>query len=190
MSIPYVIVTLTRVGALRPGTQAQRTIRKNLDPRLQQQRTYSAPGLTCYDSSHPYAALVSQLSYPPMLDPKLEEAAAELAAIMKDIAGLRDTAEGDRAAAAKAVEGGQEGEGAEAGAGEEMQARIESLQNRLREIVGQGAEEEGGEGQEGEGKEAEEEEDSEAGDDDDEPPVLDTGGGLSLGTVGQGVFGV
>lgn len=125
-----------------------------------------------------------------MLDPKLEEAAAELAAIMKDIAGLRDTAEGDRAAAAKAVEGGQEGEGAEAegGAGEqEMQARIESLQNRLREIVGHGGEEEGGEGQEGEAKE-EEEEDSEAGDDDDEPPVLDTGGAVGNG-CGGGIAG-
>nr|A8JBB2.1 RecName: Full=Pescadillo homolog [Chlamydomonas reinhardtii] len=34
--------------------------------------------------------LFSQLRYPPVLDPRLEEAAAELAAIMKDIAGMEE----------------------------------------------------------------------------------------------------
>ncbi|KAG2488833.1 hypothetical protein HYH03_012632 [Edaphochlamys debaryana] len=118
------------------------------------------------------------LRYPPLLDQRLEEAAAELAGIMKDIAGLRDTAETDRAADAAAA---GEGAAAAAGAGEgdaEMQARIDSLQGRLRELVGAGGEaEEGADDDEAEEEEEEEEPDSEAdAEEDDDEPILDTGG--------------
>lgn len=129
--------------------------------------------------------LFSQLRYPPVLDPRLEEAAAELAAIMKDIAGMRDAAEGDRAAEAAAIAAadGDEAaaEAAAAAADPTMRARIDSLQTRLREIVGTGKGAAAGEEEDGKDGDEEEEEpeevDSEAGDeDDDDLPVLDSGG--------------
>ncbi|KAG2433092.1 hypothetical protein HYH02_012795 [Chlamydomonas schloesseri] len=130
------------------------------------------------------------LRYPPVLDRKLEEAAAELAAIMQEIAGMRDTAEVDRAAEAAAIAAadGDEAaaEAAAAAADPTMRARIESLQTRLREIVGTGKAAGGGEGagaedeaddDDGEEEAEPEEVDSEAGDeDDDDVPVLDSGG--------------
>ncbi|GIL89722.1 hypothetical protein Vretimale_16621 [Volvox reticuliferus] len=113
------------------------------------------------------------LRYPPVLDARLEAAAAELAAIMKDIAVMRDVAEGDRALDAKAaseatVNGHQAPEGAAAD-DVEMRARIESLQSRLREIVGAA--------EIGEGGGSDQDDDGEKGSesDDDEPPVLDSG---------------
>ncbi|EFJ52618.1 hypothetical protein VOLCADRAFT_54970, partial [Volvox carteri f. nagariensis] len=95
------------------------------------------------------------LRYPPLLDPRLEEAAAELAGIMKAKAATE--ANGD---AAPAVDDAK------------MRARIESLQSRLREIVGVEEKDEGEEGAEPEDKD---EEDSEADDDGDDAPVLDSG---------------
>ncbi|GFR53151.1 hypothetical protein Agub_g15871, partial [Astrephomene gubernaculifera] len=121
------------------------------------------------------------LRYPPLLDPRLEQAAAELAAIMKDIAGVRDVAEGDRRAQDAAANGGSaDGTDAAAADDPEMRARIESLQSRLREIVGAAGEgadaaAEGTAMVEGEDKESEEP-DSEAGDEeDDDVPILDSG---------------
>ncbi|GLI67532.1 hypothetical protein VaNZ11_011746, partial [Volvox africanus] len=109
------------------------------------------------------------LRYPPLLDARLEAAAAELAAIMKDIAGVRDVSEGDRALGGKAV---TEGALECAAANEmEMKARIESLQSRLREIVG-AAVEAGGEGTASD-KDNENKGSSEL--EEDEPPVLDSG---------------
>ncbi|KXZ46900.1 hypothetical protein GPECTOR_39g394 [Gonium pectorale] len=115
------------------------------------------------------------LRYPPVLDKRLEEAAAELAGIMKDIAGVRDVAEGDRAQGAGSGEGAAGADGGDADASDpQMRARIESLQTRLREIVG--VEEAEGDADAADVEE-EDEPDSEAdGEEDDEPPVLDSGG--------------
>lgn len=140
-----------------------------------------------------------QLRYPPLLDPKLESAAAELAGIMKSLAGLRDAAEGDRAvSAAGAI--GSSADASAAGAGPApseneavTQARMKSLHARLREIVGQGDDDDVAAkagisgGGDGEGSDDDEEVDSEADsqDDDNEPFEIDSGedheqaGGLS-----------
>ncbi|GLC41828.1 hypothetical protein PLESTM_001249900 [Pleodorina starrii] len=115
------------------------------------------------------------LRYPPLLDSRLEEAAAELAGIMKDIAGVRDVAEGDRVQDAKDKEAAPATDGSAKEDDEQMRARIETLQSRLREIVGV-EDKAGGEGDDAGDKSSEEEEDSEAGDDDDDEPLLDSGG--------------
>ncbi len=84
------------------------------------------------------------LAYPPMLDPKLEQAAAGLAAIMRDLAGMRDTVEGQQQQQRQQqLQQGQQGEqgqqqngGAEDGAADaaDVVQRLGTLAKRIRQI--------------------------------------------------------
>lgn len=128
----------------------------------------------------------SQLRYPPLLDPKLESAAAELAGIMKSLAGLRDAVEADRAAGAGTAADGGEGQGASA-TDPNMKARMDSLHSRLREIVGEGNDDgvaaSAGLGEVEGSDEEDAEEDSEAGSDGDDEPLEMSSGACPLHNV-------
>jgi pescadillo len=110
------------------------------------------------------------MSYPPVLDERLEKAAAGLAALMRDIADAQEATVAQRAAAAAA--GGAGGGGASAGGAEapEVVQRIGSLAARIKQIEAE---------QEGEGKEGKEEGGGGGGsgseEDDEEDNEIDSG---------------